>query len=73
MFERVGGRVKIDLSEQDYHQLIFVLGNAAGMLVKQGSDAYEIKALADAINEGNPNWRRYTEAPYPPAPKYEPR
>lgn len=64
MIRREGGRVLIDISEGEYEELMMALGYAAGALLRERGSAKGVLRLADAINEGNPDytprrWLRY--------------
>jgi hypothetical protein len=62
MMKRENGRVLIDISEDDFYGLVFVLGFAGGAAVEQKNGVVTLRRtleLANAINEGNPNWTPY--------------
>jgi hypothetical protein len=64
---RVAGRVLIDISEDDYETLMLVLGFATGRAIGRPDlmRPKTILMLANAINEGNPNWTPYDDGAVP--------
>jgi hypothetical protein len=50
--QREAGRVRIDISEDEYELLMWALGVAT---FNDGPD-WRLVELANAINEGNPKW-----------------
>jgi hypothetical protein len=60
MMRREGGRVLIDISDDDYNWLMMVLGFATAHATPYGIvRPIGVLRLANAINEGNPNWTPY--------------
>ncbi|HTB10975.1 MAG TPA: hypothetical protein VK752_05365 [Bryobacteraceae bacterium] len=58
MMRREGGRVVIDISEEEYTLLLLKLGYATGRATDM-ADRNACLRLANAINEGNPQWTPY--------------
>jgi hypothetical protein len=65
--KRENGRVLIDIGEDDFEILIFLMGLGAGTAQREGSTGlfWRFISLANAVNEGNPNWTPY-EVPAEP-------
>ena len=69
MMRREGGRVLIDICEEDYGWLMIALAFATGASVREVLDravdaprwcsAARWLRLANSINEGNPDWTPY--------------
>jgi hypothetical protein len=59
--ESPDGEVLIKLKHTDYESLLIFLGYALGQAVKDGEPqlADQMLQLANTINDGNPQWRRY--------------
>jgi hypothetical protein len=67
MMKRTGGRVQIDISEDEFDCLLMTLGFAFAAAHKKKAgpiDERFILRLTNTINEGNPNYVRYDEANY---------
>jgi hypothetical protein len=65
MMRRVGGRVQIDLSKEDWNWLLLILGHAWAAAQSKGSgiiDGDTVLRLANVINEGNPDYTPYVAA-----------
>lgn len=57
MRRREGGRVMIDISEEEYVSLIAMLAYAAGNALGEGVDrSKSVLRLLNSINDGDPNW-----------------
>lgn len=58
----------IELTDDEFGNLIFTLGIAAGALAKQSDmrGVSRVFRLANAINRNNPNWTPYEIPPEPP-------
>jgi hypothetical protein len=56
-----GERVTLDMSQSEFNELVLILGYAAGAANQEGDRRmfYRLIAFANAVNEQNPNWRRY--------------
>ena len=69
MFSRANGRVLIDISEEEYTSLLFMMGYAIGAqcdreLPPKRRNERDIQVarwlqLANSINEGNASWTPY--------------
>ncbi len=61
MMKRQDGRVYIDLSEAEFNGLLTVLGYALGAALQDQDQliANAMLRLANAVNEGNPQWSPY--------------
>lgn len=61
MMKRTLEGVIIELKDDDFNGLLFLLGYAAGAAMKQqdSQTQWSFMRLANTINEGNPDWRRY--------------
>lgn len=57
-YRRDGDMIVIELTDDQHKLLIYALGIAAGANTARPIFA-QITDLADAVNEGNPNWRPY--------------
>ena len=57
-FSKENGRVKIDISEEEYTSLLMVIGYAAGSAANK-STFYMCIKIANVINEGNPRYTPY--------------
>lgn len=53
--------MQIDLSDEEFQQLIIMAGYAMGAATKSGEEALARSFLrvANAVNRNNPRWRRY--------------
>jgi hypothetical protein len=60
---RENGRVVIDISQDEFDELLLALGYAAGDLMREGGNPYAMLRLANSINEGNPAWTPYELPP----------
>jgi hypothetical protein len=51
----------IELTNDEFEQLLLVLGYAAGKFVRDGERlrAEAVMRLANAVNRDNPNWMNY--------------
>lgn len=58
MFRRENGRVYLDLSEDDFDALLLTLGYAAGAARDERDMRLSLR-VANAVNEGNPQWTPY--------------
>jgi hypothetical protein len=61
MYSETNDSVIIKLRHSEYETLLVVLGYALGSAVQNQEPqlADVMLKLSNAINEGNPNWRRY--------------
>lgn len=59
-YQRSDGIVTLTISVKDYEQILMALGNAVGVASRDGLPIAPWLELANRINEGNPNWTRYT-------------
>lgn len=61
MFTRENGKVQITLSGEEYNSLLLMTGYAAGAAESGGHEGIRNSwlKLANAINEGNPDWTPY--------------
>jgi hypothetical protein len=59
MMKRENGRVLIDISEDDWQQLLMMMGFALGKMPLWSSEFNCGLRLVNSINEGNLNFTRY--------------
>jgi hypothetical protein len=67
MMRREAGRVVIEITPDEYSGLLVLLGYAIGSAEDRGEDAASWWRLANAINEGNPDYTPYAIPPPPAA------
>jgi hypothetical protein len=53
------GQVVLTLSKEDYNHLLFLLGGATGMAMRDGVRIDSILKLMNRLNEGNPHYTPY--------------
>lgn len=58
MMRRENGRVLIDISTDDFNSLLLCLGYATGAARDKATRNAWLR-LANAVNEGNPDWTPY--------------
>jgi hypothetical protein len=61
MMQREGKRVKIDISDMEFLDLLLCMGTATGFAHREGDTARARRylKLANAVNLGNPDWVPY--------------
>jgi hypothetical protein len=69
MMRREGGRVVIDISEDEFNSLLIMTGYAIAARRAHEPLPYGWVRLANSINEGNPNFTPYWVPPEPKAPE----
>lgn len=58
-YARYGDVVTLTLTRDQFDGLVLALGMATGVASRDGHPTESWLALANAVNEGNPNWRPY--------------
>lgn len=60
-YSEKGDRIHLDLSREQYGELMLAMGILAGEAARYGDNAsfWRRMRLANAINEGNPHWTPY--------------
>lgn len=66
-YREENGQVVLTMSREDYERVLLRLGTALGSNFGRNIRLADELSFLDRLNEGNPNYRPYTEtAPLPP-------